>query len=160
MATVYGQQDPGVGLALQTIEMTLTAHAAISKGDVVAVSPTVDTTTYKFTTTQAPASDNLSIDDNEFGVFVVAMEDVASGALGRFAIQGVIDAAADGTDADNGDIAVGNALEVAPDDTALHKKGTAGAKVVGFALEARADNSVGLIKVLFDGLNGFGTGHA
>ena len=154
MATVYGQQDPGVGLALQTIEMTLTAHAAISKGDLVAVAPTVDTATYKFTTTQAPASGNASIDDNEFGVFVVAMEDVASGALGRFAIQGVIDVSADGTAA----IAVGNGVEADPTAANVNVATTAGAKVVGYALEALGSGT-GLIKVLFDGLNGFGTVH-
>ena len=155
MATVYGQQDPGVGLALQTIEMTLTAHAAISKGDLVAVAPTVDTATYKFTTTQAPASGNASIDDNEFGVFVVAMEDVALGALGRFAIQGVIDVSADGTAA----IAVGNGVEADPTAANVNVATTAGAKVVGYALEALGSGT-GLIKVLFDGLNGFGTVHA
>jgi len=154
MATVYGQQDPGVGLALQTIEMTLTAHAAISKGDLVAVAPTVDTATYKFTTTQAPASGNASIDDNEFGVFVVAMEDVASGALGRFAIQGVIDVSADGTAA----IAVGNGVEADPTAANVNVATTAGSKVVGYALEALGSGT-GLIKVLFDGLNGFGTVH-
>ena len=156
MATVYGQQDPGVGLALQTVEMALTAHAAISKGDLVAVAPTVDTDTYKFTTTQAPASDNVSIDDNQFGVFVVAMEDVASGARGRFAIQGVVDAATDGT----ANVAVGNGLEADGAANNLNVGTTPGAKVVGYALEARADDSVGLIKVMFDGLNGFGTVHA
>jgi len=155
MATVYGQQDPGVGLALQTIEMTLTAHAAISKGDLVAVAPTVDTATYKFTTTQAPASGNASIDDNEFGVFVVAMEDVALGALGRFAIQGVIDVSADGTAA----IAVGNGVEADPTAANVNVATTAGSKVVGYALEALGSGT-GLIKVLFDGLNGFGTVHA
>lgn len=155
MATVYGQQDPGVGLALQTVEMALTAHAAISKGDLVAVAPTVDATTYKFTTTQAPASDNASIDDNEFGVFVVAMEDVASGARGRFAIQGVIDVSADGTAA----IAVGNGVEADPSAANINVATTAGAKVVGYALEALGSGT-GLIKVLFDGLNGFGTVHA
>ena len=155
MATVYGQQDPGVGLALQTIEMTLTAHAAISKGDLVAVAPTVDTATYKFTTTQAPASGNASIDDNEFGVFVVAMEDVALGALGRFAIQGVIDVSADGTAA----IAVGNGVEADPTAANVNVATTAGSKVVGYALEALGSGT-GLIKVLFDGLNGFGTKHA
>ena len=154
MATVYGQQDPGVGLALQTIEMTLTAHAAISKGDLVAVAPTVDTATYKFTTTQAPASGNTSIDDNEFGVFVVAMEDVALGALGRFAIQGVIDVSADGTAA----IAVGNGVEADPTAANVNVATTAGSKVVGYALEALGSGT-GLIKVLFDGLNGFGTVH-
>jgi len=155
MATVYGQQDPGVGLSLQTVEMALTAHAAISKGDLVAVAPTVDTDTYKFTTTQAPASGNASIDDNEFGVFVVAMEDVASGARGRFAIQGVIDVSADGTAA----IAVGNGVEADPSAANINVATTAGAKVVGYALEALGSGT-GLIKVLFDGLNGFGTVHA
>jgi len=134
--------------------MTLTAHAAISKGDLVAVAPTVDTATYKFTTTQAPASGNASIDDNEFGVFVVAMEDVASGALGRFAIQGVIDVSADGTAA----IAVGNGVEADPTAANVNVATTAGAKVVGYALEALGSGT-GLIKVLFDGLNGFGTVH-
>jgi len=155
MATVYGQQDPGVGLTLQTVEISLIAHAAISRGDVVAVSPTVDTDTYKFTTTQSPATDNGSIDDNEFGVFVVAMEDVASGARGRFAIQGVIDVAADGTAA----IAVGNGVEVDVASANVNVATLVGHKVVGFALEALSSGT-GLIKVMFDGLNGFGVVNA
>ena len=58
MATVFGQQNPGPGLELQVLEILMTAHAAVSRGDVVAVAPSVDTDTYKFTTTQSPASDN------------------------------------------------------------------------------------------------------
>lgn len=143
-----------IGLEVAKCDVILEAHADVTAGDVVAISPS-DITDDRFTKTQATASDNASIDDNEFGVFVVAMEDVASGARGRFAIQGVIDVSADGTAA----IAVGNGVEADPSAANINVATTAGAKVVGYALEALGSGT-GLIKVLFDGLNGFGTVHA
>ena len=144
-----------VGITPMTETVTLTTHAAIAIGDVVAVSPTVNSDG-QFYLTQAPLSGNAHIDDNEFGVFAVALEVIASGADGRFAVSGIVDAATDGTT----DVAVGNALEAGAAAMNLNLGTTAGAKVVGYAIEARATDSVGLIKVMFDGYNGFGTVHA
>ena len=150
--TMIPTSGPGVGVEPRTETVTLTTHAALSKGDVVAVAPSVNSEG-KFYLTQAPASDNASIDDNEFGVFAVALEAAASGANCRCAVSGIVDAATDGT----ADVAVGNALEVDASAMNLNIGTTAGAKVVGYAIEARTDNSVGLIQVMFDGYNGFGT---
>ncbi len=146
---------PGFGLEPKTEKVTLTTHAAVSRGNVVAVAPSVNSDN-QFYLTQAPASDNASIDDNEFGVFAVALEDIASGANGEFALTGLVDASVDGT----ADVAVGNALEVDGSAMNLNVGTTAGSKVVGYAIEARTADSVGLIKVMFDGYNGFGTVHA
>jgi len=146
---------PGPGIQSRTETVTLTTHAAISKGNVVAVAPSVNSAN-EFYLTQAPASGNASIDDNEFGVFAVALEDIASGADGRFALTGMVEASVDGTT----DVAVGNALEADASAMNLNLGTTEGAKVVGWAIEARATDSVGLVKVMFDGYNGFGTVHA
>ena len=156
MADFFGMGRPGGGLDIRTITVRLEAHAAISKGDVVAVDPTVFTdnedTIPHFYKTKTQAAGNDSIDDAQFGVFAVALENVASGAKGLFALSGIVDAAVDGT----ADVAVGNALEADGAANNLNFGTTIGYKVLGFALEARATNSVGLIKVMFDGVSGFG----
>mgnify|MGYP003152339804 CR=1 FL=1 len=143
-----------VGITPMTETVTLTTHGAIAIGDVVAVSPTVNSDG-QFYLTQAPLSGNAHIDDNEFGVFAVALEVIASGANGRFALAGILDVSADGTDA----ITVGESLEVDASTMNVNAGTTPGYKVVGFAIEALASGT-GLIKVMFDGYNGFGTVHA
>lgn len=155
-----------VGLEVSNCDVLLEIHATVAIGSVVALDPTSATagSDWRFTKTAAPASGNQQIDDNEFGVFAVALEaktyDASTTTYAKFRVQGVVQALADGTDADNGDIAIGDALEVAGDSLALHLGTTIGAKVLGWALEARADDSEGLIQVMFDGLNGFGTVNA
>ena len=157
MASFFGIGSPGGGLDIRTVTVRLEAHAAISKGDVVAVSPLVLTdnedTIPHFYKTQTQATGNASVDDAQFGMFAVALESVASGAKGLFALSGIVDAATDGT----ADVAVGNGLEADGAANNLNVATTPGRKVIGYALEARADNSVGLIQVMFDGVNGFGT---
>jgi len=147
MNPIHGPVD-GIEPKLVTVE--LTAYAAISKGDVVAVSPTV--ANGQFYTTQAPASDDASIDDNEFGMFVVALEDVASGATGRFAVSGIVDCLISGTPA----IGAGVSVKVTTKDLIT---AAAANKCVGYMLETGA-NGVGIQSVLFDGWNGFGIKHA
>jgi len=153
--SIIPTSGPGIGIEPRTETVTLTTHAAIAIGDVVAVSPTVNSDG-QFYLTQAPLSGNATIDDNEFGVFAVALEVIASGSDGRFAVAGIVDAATDGTS----DVSVGSALQVDPSaEMNLNFADAAGAKVVGFAIEARSTDSVGLIKVMFDGYHGFGTVH-
>jgi len=146
MATILGHQMPGDGIGLQTIEVRMTAHAAISRGDVLAVAPIADPITYKFTTTQNVDNDIVSVDDHQNGIFVVALEDVASGDVGRFAIQGLIDVKISGDPATGRTVTarVGNDLVVA----------AAGNKVLGYMLEDGVNGE--LKKVFFDGLNSFG----
>ena len=157
MADFFGMGRPGGGLDIRTITVRLEAHAAISKGDVVAVSPAVFTdnedTIPHFYKTQTQAAGNASVDDAQFGIFAVALESVASGAKGLFALSGIVDAATDGT----ADVAVGNGVEADGAANNLNVATTPGRKVLGYALEARTADSVGLVKVMFDGVNGFGT---
>jgi hypothetical protein len=156
MADFFGMGRPGGGLDIRTITVRLEAHAAISKGDVVAVSPTVFTdnedTIPHFYKTQTQAAGNASVDDAQFGMFAVALESVASGAKGLFALSGIVDAATDGTSA----VVAGNGLEADGVANNLNVADTPGRKVLGYALEAKGAG-VGLIKVMFDGVNGFGT---
>ncbi len=137
---------PIFGLEPKLVTVELTAHAALSRGDVVAVSPTV--ADGQFDTTQVAASDDASIDDNEFGVFVVALDDVASGATGRFAVSGIVDCLISGTPA----IGAGVSVKVTTKDLLA---AAAESKCVGYMLETGA-NGVGIQSVLFDGYNGFG----
>ena len=156
MADFFGMGRPGGGLDIRTITVRLEAHAAIAKGDVVAVADEVSTsnedTIPHFYKTQTQAAGNASVDDAQFGMFAVALESVASGAKGLFALSGVVDAATDGTSA----VVVGNGLEADGGANNLNVATTPGRKVLGYALEAKGAG-VGLIKVMFDGVNGFGT---
>ena len=147
MNPIHGPVD---GLEPRLVTVELTAYAALSKGDVVAVSPTV--ANGKFYTTQAPASDDAGIDDNEFGMFVVALEDIASGAKGQFAVSGIVDCLISGTPA----AGVGVSVKVTTKDLIA---AAAANKCVGYMLET-GGNGTGIQSVLFDGWNGFGMKHA
>tara|TARA_R110002110_G_scaffold970_5_gene3693 strand:+ start:8846 stop:9244 length:399 start_codon:yes stop_codon:yes gene_type:complete len=128
------------------VTLQLTAFAAITKGDVVAVSPLVNSDE-QFYTTQLPASGNTSVDDNEFGIFAVAQETIASGAKGMFLISGITTAKISGTPA------IGAAVGVKVTTKDLIGV-LAGAKVVAYMLETGVDGDQK--KVMFDGYNGFG----
>lgn len=163
MATIFGQQTPGDGLSLQTIECRLTAHDDISRGDLLAVGLTVSSDGAKFTHTSNVDNDNLSIRDQDEGVLVVALEDVDSGAVGRFALQGVVEVMVRKSSADAADVpAVGGtvtAQEVLPGGTPPHvgnavEERQAGHKIIGYTMAASTDGQ--LVKVMFDGLSGFG----
>jgi hypothetical protein len=127
-----------IGLEVAPCDVILEIAATVAVGDVVAIAPAASEGN-RFTTTQAPASDNVSIDDNEYGVFAVALEaatyDASTTTYAKFRVQGVVDALISGTPA----------------------KG-AGNKIVGFMMETGVNAQTK--QVLFDGLNGFGTKHA
>lgn len=151
MASFFGISKPGAkGIDIRTHTVTLKAHAALTKGQVVAVSRTitdlsVEGTVVVFDTTVAPASGGDGVDDIKCGIMAIALEDVASGAEGKFALSGVITAEYGSS------VSVGDALSAAAD---LHLDKTAnGSKVIGYALEAGSANQTK--KILFDGLNGF-----
>jgi|DEB0MinimDraft_3_1074331.scaffolds.fasta_scaffold17662_3 hypothetical protein len=156
MASFSGIGSPGgIGIDIRTQTVRLLAHAAITKGRVYAVSRTPGSTTEGdagavfFDTTAAIAGSNSDGIDDPIGggVFVLAMEDVASGAKGMFMISGIMDAelATAGT-------AVGDILSA--DSTSALRKPAATQKVIGIALEAGGDGDIK--RVLFDGLHGFG----
>lgn len=150
MASFFGIAKPGArGIDIRTHTVRLEAHAALSKGNVVALSATPGTTTegtvLTFDTTAAPASSALTTGLAN-GIFAVALEDVASGEVGHFAMSGVVDCIAEGAHAVGSALSPTTALKV--DETAANEK------VIGYALEA-SGGADELKKVLFDGLNGF-----
>jgi len=152
MASFFGIGSPGGGLDIRTVTVRLTAHAAITKGDVVAVADEVSTsnedTIPHFFKTKNISSGDASVDDNEFGILAVALENVASGEKGLFALSGVVQALVSGTPA----VGVGVSGKVTTNDLVAP---TAGDKVVAFMLET-GTNGAGLDWVMFDGVAGFG----
>ena len=152
MADFFGMGRPGGGLDIRTITVRLTAHAAIAKGDVVAVADEVSTsnedTIPHFYKTKNISSGDASVDDNEFGILAVALESVASGEKGLFALSGIVQALVSGTPA----VGVGVSGKVTTNDLVAP---TAGDKVVAFMLE-EGSNGAELDWVMFDGVSGFG----
>lgn len=143
-----------IGLEVAPCDVILEIAATVAVGDVVAIAPAASEGN-RFTTTQAPASDNASIDDNEYGVFAVALEaatyDASTTTYAKFRVQGVVDALISGTPAKGAAVAV----KVTTGDLVAP---AAGNKIVGFMMETGVDGETK--QVLFDGLNGFGTKHA
>jgi predicted RecA/RadA family phage recombinase len=150
MASFFGISKPGAkGLDIRTHTVRLEAHTALSKGNVVALSATPGTTTegtvLTFDTTAAPAASATTTGLSN-GIFAVALEDVAAGEVGMFAMSGVVDCIADNSHAVGSALSATTGLKV--DETASNEK------VIGYALEA-STGANDLKKVLFDGLNGF-----
>ena len=103
MASFFGISKPGAkGIDIRTHTVRLEAHAALIKGNVVALSATPGTTAegtvLTFDTTAAPASSATTTGLSN-GIFAVALEDVASGAVGMFALSGIVDCIADNSHA-------------------------------------------------------------
>jgi hypothetical protein len=142
-----------IGLEVAPCDVILEIAATVAVGDVVAIAPAASEGN-RFTTTQAAASGNASIDDNEFGVFAVALEaatyDASTTTYAKFRVQGVVDALIFGTPAKGAAVAV---KEGTKDLTAP----AVGSKIVGFMMEDGVNGETK--QVLFDGLNGFGTKH-
>lgn len=144
-----------VGLEVANCDVVLEAHAAIAAGAVVSIDPSEVSVNMRFTKTAALAAASAGseqVDQVDGGIIAVALEDVASGALGKFRVQGVVTAEADGGVA-KGDMCGGN---VGGDG--FKKTGAAGDKVFAIALEAISLGAQG--SFMIDGLNGFGIRHA
>ena len=143
-----------IGLEVAPCDVVLEIAATVAVGDVVAIAPAASEGN-RFTTTQAPASDNASIDDNEYGIFAVALEaatyvDANTTVYAKFRVQGVVDAKIFGTPGKGAAVAARTNGDLAAP--------AAGNKILAFMME---DGVSGATKqVLFDGLNGFGTKHA
>ncbi len=137
---------PGVGIEPRTDTVRLTAHAGLSKGDLVAISTVV--TDGKFGTTIA-VNDTTPYDlitDNGVGVFAVALETISSGAEGRFATAGIVDVLI------SGGPALGKAVTASSSGAAV--EAVLNDKIIGYMLEAGVTATTK--KVMFDGYNGFG----
>ena len=141
-------RGPSTGFQMDTKTVELTTHAALVKGDVVSVLTTT-VANGLMTTTKACAGGTILASNAE--IVVVAMEDIASGAVGTFAYEGIIDVQCVTTNLDVGDYLIADngatlALIVADVDEF---------KIVGICLE---DNSAtGPVKCLFNGLYGLGS---
>lgn len=142
--TVSTIAGPGnVGLHIETHDARMTSTNAVTKGDVVSVTTaTVDSTTDRYDTVGQPVTAEL-----EFGLFAVALEDVAAGGEGWFRFKGVVDALITGTPAVGAAVAAGNASD------ALGAIAT-NEKCLGYMIELGVDAT--LKKVYFDGIAGFG----
>lgn len=89
--------NPPVGLDLENDDCSLICHAAITKGNVIAVDRTVTTQDGAavgasnnlnfFTKTRQPTAADVAN-----GIFAVALDTYASGAVGRFRVCGIVDA--------------------------------------------------------------------
>ena len=162
MATIFGQQTPGIGLSLQTISCLMYAHADITRGDLVAVSKTVSSDGDKFTTTSNVDNDNLSVRDQDDGIFVVAMESVKSGEIGRFALQGIVEMMVRSTSETDASLMPEVGWVISPQEVGgsdshtgnAGERAQTGHKIVGYAMEDGVNGQT--CKVFFDGLVGFG----
>lgn len=117
----------------------LTAHAALTAGDVVEVD-------FGSASASAPyATDTKAVADDEYGICGVVEEDCASGDAVRVTFRGTLPAQTSGTPAAEAVLSAGSGVLVAA---------AAASKVVGVALEVGTSSPT---HVLFNGIEGFGT---
>ena len=161
--------QPPVGLDPENDDCTLIAHAALVRGEVVAVDRTVTTadgaaisatnlTTDTWTKTRRPTASDVSN-----GIIAVALADIASGAKGQFRVSGIVDAKVASNVGANAEAG----LRATADANFWLTTGTLGSGVAtgtfkcvayacnGIAVTATAAHlSTGLCKVWFNGING------
>ena len=135
----------GTGVAISTQKGRLTAVAAHSKGDLVALDMSlVDATTGLPYKTKATLTATFDTD-----IFAIALEDVAIGSEGLFAFSGVVDALVDGG---MGTVGAFLGPKTAAADMVTAAAGT---KILAHQLEIYS--ATALSKVWFDGISGMGT---
>ena len=135
-----------VGITPRTETVRLTAYAALSKGDLVAISTVV--TSGRFATTIAVNDALVLTSDNATGIFAVALESIASGAVGDFAFAGIVDVLIQGTPA----LGIAMTAQGGADKDAI--TAVVNDKILGYMLEVGVNATVG--SMMFDGYNGFG----
>jgi hypothetical protein len=140
-------RGPAGGLEPRTETAILTAYAALNKGDLVAISTVV--TDGRFATTIEVNNALVLTTDNGVGIFAVAMEDIASGEQGMFALSGIVGVLIEGTPA------LGTAMTAQGGSGKDAITAVVNDKILGYMLELVAsDGDVG--SMMFDGYNGFG----
>ena len=123
----------------------LVAHAAVTKGHVYVINTAVvDATTGLLDTTKAMATA-----DGKVGIHVVAMEDIASGAVGEFLLRGKTDVYQGADCAAGAYLAPINAQSYIDDTIAT------GFKLVGIN-HVLVGGSAALSPCTFNGVEGFG----
>ena len=139
-------QGPGnSGVRPKDEHIYLVAHAAITAGTVYTLDVTTATTATNGVATHSAAAVDGAVEGT---IWVLAVEAIASGATGRFMLQGYEDATNNGTDVVAGDTlssTAGGTLLAAP----------AGDVIIAIAPEAETGTSG---KVWFNG-RGIGTVH-
>lgn len=159
--------QPPVGIDLENDDVRLICHAAITKGNVIAIDRTVttqdgaavSTTTNNnlnfFTKTRQPTAADVAN-----GWFAVALDTYASGAIGTFRVFGYVDAkvAAD-VSANAQTIFKGTASSAFTLTAATAVTDASGAvKVIAFSSNGTAVTAAtGLCRVAFNGLEGWTT---
>lgn len=141
---------PTKGFDLETIDVTVIAGAAFSKGDVVAMTPVA---TGIWTTARVPVAQDLIS-----GICGVCLTDIASGDEGIVRLQGIVDAF---TFSSGGAVAVATSLPfvlATTKDLDVDTPAAAPKKYFALALETGAASSTRTVrKVMFSGITGFGT---
>jgi len=138
---------PNNGLEPRAQTARLTAYAALSKGDLVAISTVV--TDGRFATTIAVNDDaGTTTADNATGIFAVALESIASGAEGMFALAGIVDVLIEGAPG------LGIAMTAQGGSGKDAVTAVVNDKILGYMLEAGVDATTK--SMMFDGYNGFG----
>ena len=143
---------PRAGFEMPTREVHLTAHASITKGYVYALSTlVVDTDTDLLDTTKASAGAPSLGSGGEINL--VALEDIDSGAVGKFAYEGIMDVFCEATNLDVGDYLIADNAQaglIVPDVDE--------AKIIGVCLADTTGASPDwLVRCMFSGLHGFAT---
>jgi hypothetical protein len=92
----------------------------------------------------------MAIANIEHDIIVIALNDVSLGAVGKYAVSGVVECNVKDSGVTAGDALVPVASTEALDELAS----ITNTKIVGYALEAYSASA--LSKVWFDGLNGVG----
>lgn len=140
---------PGPGFRVSNVDHTMTCTPGCSKGDIMVLSKTavlpVAGANPVFTTVIVPTGAADDIESLDTGIACVALQDVAAAGTGSFRFSGVVEARGGDTS--------GVGLALMFDTNKELVAATAAGKMVAFALEAVAVDTLGL--VLFDGVNGF-----
>ena len=140
---------PSTGFQMDTKTVELIAHAALVKGDVVAVLTTT-VANGLLTTTKACAGAAILEANGE--ITVVAMEDIDSGAVGTFAYEGIFDVKCFHTGLDVGDYLIADDAAT----LAVREPDVDELKIVAICLEDTAGAANEAVKCMFSGLHGFG----
>jgi len=147
------------GLEFESQDSIMTCATAVTKGQCLAVTMSTVDSSFRYTTVRTPATADFVTATNvaDLGTFFcVALEDCAAGAKLRVRFRGVVDALPTASGISVGDSLVpADSVRTLTETSATTSVGGTGAMIVAKALEASAASLVP-IKVLFDGISGFG----
>ena len=147
----------GIGYHLEsTFALAYNRGGAVTKGQVRMLDMEVsEATVGTYDTTGASVWNNMvpvTTAGLDYAYFAVATEDIADDALGKWQFKGLVEEC-EVTDAST---TIGDRLQAVNADTHLTNTLTAGAKIIGIAMEVWTASPAANGRVAFDGINGFG----